>query len=107
MPMLRIRGIEEIQVKKGSQALVDDLSRIVGCPRDYFTLELVTSVYIMDGERTPQQPIIEVLWFDRGQEVQDQAAKAITDHLRGDLESLEVFFIPLQEKNYYENGEHF
>lgn len=105
--MLRIRGIEETKVKEASAVLVDELSAIVGCPRDYFTLELVQSIYIMDGERTSQQPIIEVLWFDRGQEVQDQAATCITNHLKGDLDYLEVFFIPLQEKNYYENGVHF
>lgn len=107
MPMLRIRGIEENHVKEVSTALVDELSTIIGCPRDYFTLEIVQSIYIMDGERTSQQPIIEVLWFDRGQEIQDLAAGCITKYLKGNIECLEVFFIPLQEKNYYENGEHF
>lgn len=105
--MLRIRGIEESQVKVTSRSLVDELSQIVGCPRDYFTLELVQSSYIYDGESVAQQPIVEVLWFDRGQEVQNKAARCITKHLKGNNECLEIFFMPLQEKNYYENGEHF
>lgn len=107
MPMLRIRGIEEQQIKNVSTQLVDELSQIVGCPRDYFTLEKVNSTYIMDGENVAQQPIIEVLWFDRGQEVQDQVAQCITKHLKCDIECLEVFFVTLKESSYYENGEHF
>lgn len=107
MPMLRIRGIEEIQIKTMSTVLVDELATLVGCPRDYFTLELVQSTYFFDGEIVPQQPLVEVLWFDRGQDIQDQVAKCIVKYLQVDAAGLEVYFIPLQQKNYYENGEHY
>lgn len=107
MPMLKFRGIEKSEVIKESKVLVDKLAEVINCPRDYFTLELSNSEYIFDGETSLAPSIIEVSWFDRGQEVQDKVAKIITDFFKGDREYLEVFFNRLEEKAYYENGEHF
>lgn len=107
MPMLRVRGIEEFEVKVASTALVDELATIVGCPRDYFTIEMIKSHFIEDGNVVPAPAIIEVAWFDRGQPVQNQVAACITKYLKGTRPYLEVYFIPLQENAYYENGSHF
>lgn len=107
MPMLRVRGVDEFEVKVASTELVDELAAIVGCPRDYFTIEMIKSHFIMDGKEVAAPAIIEVAWFDRGQVVRDQVATCITKHLKGNRDFLEVYFIPLQENSYYENGTHF
>lgn len=108
MPMLKVRGIEEKKVLEVSTELINELETIIECPRDYFTIELVNSTYIMDGKKVSQPSIIEVAWFDRGQQVQDKVAKAITKYFKTDeIECLDVIFNNLKEERYYENGEHF
>ena len=71
MPMLRVKGIPQEEVMKESKVLIDELVEIIECPRDYFTIELINNTFIMDGEVVAPPTIIEVAWFDRGQEVQD------------------------------------
>lgn len=105
--MLRVRGVDEFEVKVASTALVDELATIVGCPRDYFTIEMIKSHFIMDGHVTQAPALIEVAWFDRGQEVRDEVAACITKYLKGSKPCLDVYFITLEESAYYENGTHF
>ncbi len=108
MPQLVIKGMENEQIKKISKPLVDELHEIIGCPRDYFTIEAVNSVFIMDGELQSVTPLIQVNWFDRGQQVQDRVAAAIYRHIAGiGFSQVETFFVVLQENNYYENGQHY
>ena len=107
MPMLRIKGIPQEEVIKESKELIDELVEIIECPRDYFTIELINNTFIFDGKVTAAPTIIEVAWFDRGQEVQDKAAIAITKYFKKDREYLDVVFQALEHKCYYENGEHF
>lgn len=107
MPMLKFRGISKAEVINKSKLLVDKLAECIECPRDYFTLEVIDSKYVFDGEYVEQPSIIEIAWFYRGQKVQDEVAKIITELFKGNREYLEVFFIKLKEECYYENGEHF
>ncbi|MEG0325040.1 MAG: DUF1904 family protein [Cellulosilyticaceae bacterium] len=107
MPMLRIRGISEEKIKEVSMPLVHELHEIIGCPKDYFTLELIQNTFIMDGTTVNPPTLIEVSWFDRGQEVQDMVTKCITKYFTSTTDCLEVYFITLKENNYYENGKHF
>lgn len=107
MPMLKIRGIEEREVLEISEELIDELEEIIECPRDYFTIELIKSTYVMDGKVVNAPSIVEVEWFNRGQDVQNEVAKIITKYLRNNRECLDVIFTNLSTNNYYENGEHF
>lgn len=108
MPRLKITGLEVEKVKKVSKGMIDDLQQIIDCPRDYFILECINSSFVMDGEVVQTYPFIEVAWFDRGQDVQDKAAKAITKHLHeAGCPNVDVIFTVLEEKKYYENGDHF
>ncbi|MGL5822324.1 MAG: DUF1904 family protein [Sarcina sp.] len=107
MPMIKFRGIEKSEVKAKSRKLVDDLARVVECPRDYFTLEISAGEFVFDGEDVEQPSIIQVSCFDRGQAIQNEVAQIITSAFKGDKEYLEVFFTKLEENSYYENGEHF
>ncbi|WP_040906360.1 DUF1904 family protein [Youngiibacter fragilis] len=108
MPIIRFRAVKAADVRIISRALVDDLQKLTGSPREYFTLEVISSVYITDGIDAEGPPIVEVGWFDRGQELQDMAAKAITRHVQSaGYENVDVIFNIFRETSYYENGEHF
>jgi hypothetical protein len=108
MPQIIIKGMEKHEIQAISKALVDELTEIIGCPRDYFTLEAVLSAFIRDGHEVKASPLVQVNWFDRGQAVQDQAAAALDRHIRSlGYEQVEIFFQVLQENRYYENGSHY
>lgn len=108
MPQLKFKGITINEVCKISENLVNCLSEIIDCPRDYFILECVNSQFVFDGKITSCYPIVEVFWFDRGQDVQDKSAEEITKQiLELGKSECEVVFYPLSEKNYYENGKHY
>lgn len=107
MPMIKIKGIPQEEVIKESKELIDSLVEIIECPRDYFTIELVNNTFIKDGEIATPPTIVEVAWFNRGQDIQDKVAEVITNHFKKDRECLDVFFKSLEHNCYYENGEHF
>lgn len=109
MPHLRFRGIEKQEVLDISTELLSNLEEIIGCPRDYFTLEYIESTYIFDGvENAGKWPYVEVLWFDRGHEVMKKTVSMITDILkRYPYSDVTVHFTNLNELHYFENGKHF
>jgi hypothetical protein len=108
MPLLRFRAIEAQDICTISASLVDDLQALLQCPRDYFTLEAIQSIFIKDGGFTNGSPVIEIAWFDRGQEVQDKVAEIVTNYMKSvGYNNLDVIFTKLDENKYYENGKHF
>jgi len=107
MPNIIIKGMNITDVKKISKQMVDDLAMITACPREYFSIEVVESNFVSDGDIILKDPFIQVNWFDRGQQVQDQTAAAITQHIKNaGYKEVEIFFIILERNNYYENGKH-
>lgn len=108
MPQIIIKGMDVNKLKEISRPLVDELQEIIGCPRDYFTIEAVVNPFIMDGQETQITPLVQVNWFDRGQAVQDKTAAAIYRHVKTvGYSHVETFFIALEEANYYENEKHY
>ncbi|HWR41767.1 DUF1904 family protein [Sporomusa sp.] len=108
MPQLIIKGMKLEKIKDISKPLVDELQEIIGCPRDYFTIEAVNSMFIMDGQQTGITPFVQVNWFDRGQEVQDRVAAIICRHvMSAGYSQVETFFVVLEESRYYENQTHY
>lgn len=108
MPQIIFKGIKKEDVKLISKGLVDELQQIVDCPRDYFTLEVPETIYLSDGEEIAGNPLIQVNWFERGQNVQDRVAATITRYIQqAGYPQVDIFFVPLTENNYYENGTHF
>lgn len=108
MPQIIIKGMEIDKVKAISKPLVDELQAIIGCPRDYFTIEAVSSAFIMDGNQIEISPLVQVNWFDRGQEVQDKAAAAICRQIiSSGYSHVETFFTVLEKSRYYENEAHY
>ncbi|WP_027632673.1 DUF1904 domain-containing protein [Clostridium hydrogeniformans] len=108
MPQIKARNIKAEDLCRISKPLVDELQSMLGCPRDFFTLELIHSTFIQDGEVTSGYPYVEIAWFDRGQETQDKVAKLVTSQLKNlGYENVDIFFTLFEKASYYENGEHF
>ncbi|MGB5823008.1 MAG: DUF1904 family protein [Proteocatella sp.] len=109
MPHLRFRGMEKQELVQISTELLNQLEAVIECPRDYFTLEYIESIYIFDGvEDSGKWPYVEVLWFDRGEKLMDKVAQIITEFIKqysyGDVT---VNFTNLVKANYFENGQRF
>lgn len=108
MPQLRFHAIEKEKLVSISTQMLDALVEVVKCPRDHFILELVNSTYIFDGEKVEAYPFVEVAWFDRGFDVQDEVASIITKSIQSaGYQEIEVAFTEFKARNYYENGKHF
>ena len=108
MPALILKAINENKVLTISKELIDELQELIQCPRDYFSIEVTQSKFVMDGKFVEGPPMVDVLWFDRGQEIQDSAAEIITKYINSiGYKNVDVIFHVLNGKNYYENGEHF
>lgn len=108
MPMLKFKGMEVTKIGKISKDLIDELQELIKCPREYFSIAVDQSVYIKDGEIVEGEPVVEMSWFDRGQEVQDKVAKIVTKYvnLMG-YTDVDVIFVIFDKSRYYENGDHF
>ena len=110
MPHLRFRAVEPQTVQVLSKPLTDGLQPLMDCPREDFTFEYIYTTFFNEGEVSAAYPFVEVFWFDRGQKIQDQAAKVITQQVRstaGEDIDVAVIFTPLSPKAYYDNGEHY
>lgn len=108
MPALRLKSIDANKALTISKELVDELQELIQCPRNYFSIELGQSSFVFDGEFVEGPQMVDVFWFNRGQEIQDKAAKIITKYIKSvGYENVDIIFYDLEAKNYYENGEHF
>lgn len=109
MPHIRTRSLNEEQVGTLSRDLPPLLAPLLSTSVDNFTFELIGTKFFKDGLPSEGDPMVEVFWFDRGQQVQDQCALAITECVKLMLPSefIAVVFIALPKSSYYENGKHF
>lgn len=109
MPHIRIRALHETTVQKLSVELPQELARILQTPIENFTVEKIATEFYKNGVRTEGDPMIEVLWFDRGQEMKNQCAKKITEMVQkhSSAEYIAVVFTAIPKESYFENGEHF
>ncbi len=108
MPILKMKGIEPEQIRNISVSMVDELEKLLQCPREYFVIEHIPVVFIREGSIDKGYPIVEVSMFDRGMEAQDKIAGTITRYIKSQVDqTVDVYFTYLQRSNYYENGEHF
>ena len=64
MPRIVARGIKKEDLKKVSAELFDTIAEIIDRPRGAFTLDLVESVAILDGEEISRANI-EIGWVAR------------------------------------------
>jgi hypothetical protein len=108
MPQLVFKGMTVDQVKKITTPLVQELAVLCKCDMDNFTFEIIHTTFIFDQEEVPGFPFVEVKWFDRGQEIQDEFAKIMTKHIHSlDIIDVEIAFTVFLESAYYLNGKNF
>ena len=108
MPIIKLKEVDVKKALEISTGLIDELEKLIKCPRDYFNLSVDKATYIKDGEIIEGSTMVEVAWFDRGQEIQDETARIITKYINlAGYENVDVIFFPLNKSNYYENGNHF
>ncbi|MCL1037000.1 DUF1904 domain-containing protein [Shewanella submarina] len=111
MPHFRFRAIEAEAVQRLSKPLVDALEELMQSPRPHFTIEHIPAAFFFEGEATAAYPFVEVLYFDRGQQVQDEIARRVTQIVRDAMgkpeQDVAVIFTKLNPSDYYDNGSHY
>jgi hypothetical protein len=109
MPHIRFRALKEDQVRQLSSELCPVLASAIQTSEDNFTFELVGTQFFVQGKTTDSYPFVEVLWFARSQDLQDQCARLITEKVKtiSNAEDVIVVFSILEKSSYYENGTHF
>lgn len=108
MPHIRFRALQSEHVSTLSKNLVKELASIIKTSEDNFTFELVQTQFFIQGQATSGYPFVEVLWFERTPEIQQQVANLITENIKKLIDTdVAVVFQPLLQKNYFENGQHF
>ncbi|MBV7314536.1 DUF1904 family protein [Shewanella sp. NIFS-20-20] len=111
MPHFRCRAMTPAQVQALSTPLVDALAELMNSPRAHFTIEHIPATFFVDGQVSPAYPFVEVLYFDRGQEVQNDIAKRVTQLVRDAMakpeQDVAVIFTTLTPSDYYDNGAHY
>lgn len=105
MPFLRFHAVDKQRLASVSKEMVDRIEAVVKCPREHIVLEVLYSDFVMDGKIVEGYPYVEVSYFERTLEVQDQVAGIICSCLKnaGYADS-DVYFTYLVARNYYENG---
>lgn len=109
MPHLKIRGIKKEIIVENSKELIDGLTDIVKCDRNWFTIEHLDTEYIFDGKIVDGYTFVEVFWFERTPEVKREFADFVTKFIKkynNDRDCCVIFF-PLKGDNYCDNGEFF
>lgn len=109
MPHIRFRALKEDQVRQLSTDLCPALASVIQTSEDNFSFELVGTQFFTQGKLVESYPLVEVLWFARTQEIQDQCARLITEKVKAmtNAEDVVVVFSVLEKSAYYENGKHF
>ncbi len=108
MPQIIVKGMKKEEIKEMSRTLTAGLAQIDGTPESYFTYEYIPAQFIQNGEDISLYPLVEVKMFDRGQDVKDRMAAAMTQAIREfGYEQIEIFFTFIGKPDYYENGEHY
>ncbi len=108
MPQIICKGLKEEEVVALSSSMSKEFSKIMDCPEDWFLFEFVERKCYVQGKKLENDPMIDIYYFDRGQEIQDQCALALDKAIRElGYEQIEIHFHFCLERCYYENGKHY
>ena len=103
MPQLIFKGVKKEEVCQLSEELANNLSKISDTPIDYFTFEVPSTTYFSQGKEFEMYPLIEVIQFDRGVDVESTMAKEIATKVKEcGYNECEVYFTHIEKKDYYE-----
>lgn len=108
MPQITFIGIERKTVKKISGKIVKELKDIVEVPAGWFTVEYLPTEFFTDGQDNGGYPLIQVRWFGRSLEIQDEVACILTDIVKHEgYDEVEISFHLFDRRSYYANKKHF
>lgn len=103
MPQLIFKGVKKEDVKSLSASLLAPLSEIASAPADYFTFECVENSYFKEGNEWSVYPLIEIIQFDRGVEVESKMAETIAQQVKSlGYPTCEIFFTYVFKDRYFE-----
>ncbi|SHJ46349.1 DUF1904 family protein [Parasporobacterium paucivorans] len=102
MPMINFKAIATDDVLKASKNMLDDLQSILQCPRDSLHLEVTQSVYVADGEPAKGMPLVEVLWFERPEDLQKKTADLLVKYVQDmGYQHVEIIFRNIEKDKFY------
>lgn len=108
MPRLTTHAIPLETVRKASGPLAREIADLLGIPEDIVTLEVRQDPFVRGGAVVAGDPFISVALFDRGPELEDRVARAVTRHFQAaGVSHLDVCLLRLERARYYEDGEPF
>ncbi len=108
MPQITVRGIDALQAKQISKALIPKMAQYLKIDTDEFTFDLLTAQSFFMGEVVQTFPFVSIGWFDRGQDAKDHVATLVTECFNGvGIEQLEIHFNTFARADYYANAEHY
>ncbi|WP_028772210.1 DUF1904 domain-containing protein [Shewanella waksmanii] len=110
MPHIRMRGLPEHIVAQLSQTLLKDLASVTQIKPDAFTLDWVPSISYRGGNIDISVVQVEVLWFPKAPEIQDEVERTIRKQLLtvySQATHIAILFTALEPRGYYRNGTHF
>lgn len=109
MPHLRFRAIDKSLVAYLSSHTLAPLAELMTCPAEDITYEHIQSEFYFKALPSKAYPFVEILWFDRGQAVQDKVASYLTKVIKTkiDCDDLAIIFTPLKPTAYYDMGKHY
>jgi hypothetical protein len=109
MPHLRFRALDKSVVAYLSSHTLAPLAALMACPAEDITYEYIQSEFYSKALPSKAYPFIEILWFDRGQAVQDKVASYLTQVIKDKIgcDELAIIFTPLRPSAYYDMGEHY
>lgn len=110
MPRIIYKNISPEDVCVLSKELSRKSAEIVGCPVDWLTFECVHNYLFVDGDdQTMNTLFIEVEWFKRSQDQQDELAMYLYEELtkRYTTREITIIFKDLNKEDYYEEGKNF
>lgn len=110
MPHLRFRAVSVDTLQQISTPLLADLCVLTGGKPEFVTMECIDSHWVRGGVIEAGFPFVELVWFERPQELQDAAAALITRHLKaalGEQTYVVVQVLPIVKSHYYSDGQHY
>lgn len=107
MPHLLFRGVPTERLQSVASPLAEELAALCGCGTDNFTMNCLHTTNVFGcGSDAPAFAFVEIGWFERGQQVRDSFALAVTRSVQKlGINEIEVVFQTYREDSYYINGE--
>lgn len=108
MPHIICHNLNDAEVLAFSRAILDDISAAAEIERDWFEFYAGNNRCVSERGYQDKQIYLEIKWFKREKQIQDQVAYIINDYLRRQgYGNIVIYFDELAKANYYENMNQF